>query len=160
MEEHKKRAETRRKKAVAQLMSCNEMEKVKPRQSAVDAFKRPAYGAEPKPITENEAIKRINECRNTPNFQPYNYVNEALNMAIQALEEIQQYRAIGTIEECREAVEKQNAKFGWEKIEHGVNCPHCGNGLTKDMFPTLMGKPLFGYCPFCGHQILEEWRWE
>lgn len=31
-------------------------------------------------------IKRIKECRNTPNFQPYIYMNEALNMAIKALE--------------------------------------------------------------------------
>lgn len=37
-------------------------------------------------MTESEAIKRIKECRNTPNFQPYIYMNEALNMAIQALE--------------------------------------------------------------------------
>ena len=32
------------------------------------------------------AIKRIKECKNTPNFQPYTYMNEALNMAIQALQ--------------------------------------------------------------------------
>ena len=37
-------------------------------------------------MTEREAIKRIKECRNTPNFQPYIYMNESLNMAIQALE--------------------------------------------------------------------------
>lgn len=37
-------------------------------------------------MTEREAIKRIKECRNTPNFQPYIYMNEALNMAIKALE--------------------------------------------------------------------------
>ena len=58
-------------------------------------------------MTESEAIKRIKECRNTPNFQPYIYMNEALNMAIKALEEVQQYRAIGTPEECRAAMEKQ-----------------------------------------------------
>lgn len=33
-----------------------------------------------------EAIKRIKECMNTPNFQPYLYMNEALNTAIAALE--------------------------------------------------------------------------
>lgn len=37
-------------------------------------------------ITEIEAIKRIEECRNTPDFQPYHYVNQALDMAIQSLE--------------------------------------------------------------------------
>lgn len=33
---------------------------------------------------------------------------EALGMAIKALEEVQQYRAIGTVEECRAVVGKQN----------------------------------------------------
>ena len=33
-----------------------------------------------------------------------------MKMAIQALEEIQQYREIGTVEECREASEKQKSK--------------------------------------------------
>lgn len=37
-------------------------------------------------MKEQEAIKRIKECRNTPNFQPYIYMNEALDMAIKALE--------------------------------------------------------------------------
>lgn len=35
-----------------------------------------------KMISKSEAIKRIKECKNTPNFQPYTYVNEALDMAI------------------------------------------------------------------------------
>lgn len=35
---------------------------------------------------------------------------ESCKTAIKALEEIQQYREIGTVEECREAVEKQRSK--------------------------------------------------
>ena len=35
---------------------------------------------------------------------------ESMKMAIQALEDIQQYREIGTVEECREASEKQKSK--------------------------------------------------
>ena len=34
-------------------------------------------------------------------------LKESVDMAIKALEEIQQYRSIGTVEECRAAVEKQ-----------------------------------------------------
>lgn len=37
-------------------------------------------------ISEVEAIKIIKECRNTPDFQPYHYVNQALDMAMDALE--------------------------------------------------------------------------
>ena len=51
-------------------------------------------------MTENEAIKNIRayaymEAENIPND-----VAKSLDMAIQALEEIQKYRAIGTAEEC------------------------------------------------------------
>lgn len=35
---------------------------------------------------------------------------ESCNVAINALKEIQQYREIGTVEECREAVEKQKRR--------------------------------------------------
>lgn len=47
-------------------------------------------------MTENEAIKRIKECRNTPNFQPYIYMNEALNMAIHALEKQEKIKEVFT----------------------------------------------------------------
>lgn len=40
---------------------------------------------------------------------------DALQVAIKALEELQQYRAIGTVEECRAAVEQlENERKFWE----------------------------------------------
>ena len=36
--------------------------------------------------------------------------DEAKDMAITAIKEIQQYRAIGTLDECREAVERMKGK--------------------------------------------------
>ena len=96
-------------------------------------------------MTESEAIKRIKECRNTPNFQPYIYMNEALNMAIKALEEVQQYRAIGTPEECRAAVERNNEKT---RIIDGVTeC--CGYDFGTDAFQRKLSK----FCPVCGRKI-------
>lgn len=52
--------------------------------------------------TENEAIKevRFNMSRIGLNNKSAKRVSEAKNMAIKALEEVQQYRAIGTPEEC------------------------------------------------------------
>lgn len=63
---------------------------------------------------------------------------DALQVAIKALEELQQYRTIGTVEECRAAVEKQKpmkpihegcydnngAWHEWNGII-GVLCPSC-----------------------------------
>lgn len=53
-------------------------------------------------MTENEAIKevRFNMSRIGLNDKSSKRVSEAKNMAIQALEEVQKYRAIGTPEEC------------------------------------------------------------
>ena len=60
-------------------------------------------------MTENEAIEALNleggiEIKGNPGRIAKFF--EALDMAITALKEIQQYREIGTVGECREAVEK------------------------------------------------------
>jgi hypothetical protein len=65
---------------------------------------------------------------------------EAIKIAIKALEEVQQYRQIGTVDECREAVEKQTA-ISREIIEGKYFCPKCHN---------LMPYP--GYCG-CGQKV-------
>ena len=59
-------------------------------------------------MTENEA-RLILDVR-ISRFDHAGDVNEALEIAKKALDEIQQYRKIGIAEECREAVEKQKAK--------------------------------------------------
>lgn len=60
-------------------------------------------------MTENETIRDLQYC-------------------ITALKEIRKYREIGTVEECREAVEKQKAKKP-EVIDQDFDyykCPVCG----------------------------------
>lgn len=63
-------------------------------------------------MTENEAIEAlrlINTSRVHP-FYSWEEMAEVRDIAISALKEIQQYREIGTVEECREAREKQMPK--------------------------------------------------
>lgn len=55
-------------------------------------------------MTENEALKELNIC--IGNCVYIGCGAEAMHEAIEALNEIQQYRAIGTVEECREAMGK------------------------------------------------------
>lgn len=50
-------------------------------------------------MTESEAIKELHAIRPRGGIIPQKRA-EALDVAIQALEEVQQYRAIGTPEEC------------------------------------------------------------
>lgn len=68
-------------------------------------------------MTENEAIERlkcmrlfmqINDKASESKFLEEDYI--ANKMAIKSLKEIQQYRAIGTVEEYREARERQREK--------------------------------------------------
>lgn len=61
------------------------------------------------------------------------------------MEELKEYRTIGTPKECRAAVEKQRPKK-WERgIEDDVRCPFCAT-MTKK---TLMSR----YCSFCGQRL-------
>lgn len=56
-------------------------------------------------MTESEAIREFQRNIDLPFGS--NISKEATKLAIQALEEIQQYREIGTVEECQMARDKQ-----------------------------------------------------
>lgn len=84
-------------------------------------------------MTEKEAIEKCNFMNDALNFQRVesDECSCALQMAIAALEEIQKYHAIGTVEECRCAMnkqlnqnlteEKQMDKKEYEEIERKAN---------------------------------------
>ena len=85
---------------------------------------------------------------------------EDMEMAITALKEIQQYREIGTVEECREAVEKQTQKKcaidSCPDHTH-YKCPSCGQielSIYKHGFPRL-GR-ITKYCENCGQALIDE----
>lgn len=66
-------------------------------------------------MTENKAIERIKYRMHTVEQVAGENGMEDLEMAIKALEEVQQYRAIGTVEECRAAVEQlENERKFWK----------------------------------------------
>ena len=79
--------------------------------------------------------------------------DQAILMAAQALEEIQKYRAIGTVEECREAREKQKPKKPLGGADIAGNeymiCPNC-SAIVED------GEWRADYCPDCGQAI--QWK--
>ena len=66
------------------------------------------------------------------------------------IKEVRQYREIGTVEECREAREKQKPKPPKEANgEYGYYiCPTCGNGTyVSDEFEV------YKFCLHCGQAI-------
>ena len=103
-------------------------------------------------MTENEAIEELKyDCNEIGKAIPCDTswgesFENAYAMAINALEESKQYRTIGTVEECRAAVEKQTAKRP-RIMGNAMICPSCPR-CFKSASPT--------YCPSCGQKL----KWE
>ena len=100
-----------------------------------------------KQIVTCEAMIEFNE-----NFDPeednakFLKEKEALLMVVQSIREIQQYREIGTVEECREAREIQKPKAPKDelKINPVIDC----NGAYVDADTTV-----YLLCPNCGEMV-------
>ncbi len=84
-------------------------------------------------MTENEAIEELQTAIElakmcTQNLERKREI-QAYEMAIKALEEVQKYRAIGTPEQCRAAMEKQTETLTVDKaktIAAKAICIGCG----------------------------------
>ena len=98
-------------------------------------------------MTIDEAIAKYKEIANTDancpahcNISCDKCVQESKQLA-EWLEELKQYRAIGTVNECREAVEKMKPnKTAIEAIKVHI-CPVCGSSGIYD------------YCGNCGQRV-------
>ena len=126
-----------------------------------------------------EAIEILDEVKELDDsMYAYNpkYM-DAVDMAIEALKEVQLYRLIkdvtigeiaevlkefskiGTVEECREAVEKRKPKKPKEILRHrgGFEMQHCPNCDT-DYQVDRRYKIKDGYCPACGKLLDSAFR--
>lgn len=108
-------------------------------------------------MTPEEAIEIIETTKAL--YKP-KAVQDAFDMAVQALKEVQRYREIGTVKECREAVEKQTQKKcaidSCPDHTH-YKCPSCGQielSIYKHGFPRL-GR-ITKYCENCGQALSDE----
>ena len=91
--------------------------------------------------TFEETVKTAeNLMKNEKNIFKWDVLRHLKDFAETYQNEIQQYRTIGTVEECRAAVEMQTA-IPRELIEGKYFCPKCHN---------LMPYP--GYCG-CGQKV-------
>lgn len=131
-------------------------------------------------MTENEAIERIKYRMHTVEQVAGEGGMEDLEMAIKALEEIQQYHAIGTPEECQKSVavckamidRKITPEIMEEYMKFEDECVECGFTFksllearekqtakkVKSISRVKDGDRyvgLIGRCPCCG-DILEE----
>ena len=137
-------------------------------------------------MTENEAIARmryrIDTATEAIGKGSDGKAYEDMEIAIKALEEIQQYRAIGTVEECLEVMERQKGKkptyfykkYGkhqWKRKENGeidentwdsdihsgVVCEVCGECVCTICNPDYDElddcEEEYWICPNCGKKI-------
>ncbi len=111
-------------------------------------------------MTENEAKKLITKfCEDRMNFargkdmsdkelEDFCEFSDALTLSISSLEEIQKYRVIGTVDECRKAREKQRGK---KPVYRSIftdgtrllGCPVCFSRIDGGVF----------YCNGCGQKL-------
>lgn len=76
----------------------------------------------------------------------------ACDFAISAMQDLQKHKKLGTLEEVREAVEKQKRKKPRATTNRCYVCPHCGLAASI--------KIKHNYCDACGQHIdwsEEEW---
>ena len=87
----------------------------------------------------------------------YNIPLDNMKAIVNALEEVEQYREIGTPEEFRAAVEKQNAKKPKEYEDKFYACTTCGNVLLNkwEKYPSKLMDKKNGlpYCLGCGQKL-------
>ena len=121
-------------------------------------------------MTENEAIRDlqylIEEYSAYPPETGVSATVGSLQYCISALKEIQQYREIGTVEECRKAVEKQKPQKPKDSLK--IKPVIDGNGAYVDADTTIYllcpnCEELVGieencdnYCRECGQKIDKE----
>lgn len=105
-------------------------------------------------------ISYIRSCREANIDCTVTIDKRLTHCVLNALEEIQQYHKIGTVEECREAVEKQAQKKcvidSCPDHTH-YKCPSCGQielSIYKHGFPRL-GR-ITKYCENCGQALIDE----
>lgn len=85
-------------------------------------------------------------CKKVKAF--YDIPLENVETVIKALEEIQKYRVLGTVEELREAREKQMPKKVEIKDWNPARCPSCGMELSESIVDGYYRHPTFlEVCP-------------
>ena len=105
-------------------------------------------------MTENEAkqvLENIWDFATAEDDYFGDFVEKAIDIAKNIFEEIQQYRAIGTIEECRAAVEKTKPKKAI--VKKGIPyCPCCEAIALTETGDSFLDYEV-NHCDNCGQAI-------
>ena len=104
-------------------------------------------------MTEKEAINHYKRTmqihKDEFGYDRDDQITDLYNTTINALRELQQYRAIGTIKECREARKKQIKKKPVKDEYNHDCCPNCGWIVYQDEY----GGRYLPHCENCWQAI-------
>ena len=117
-----------------------------------------------KNVRDDAVVTLDHIAKEEPNVSPMLYAGrkERAETIINGFEELEKYRAIGTPEECRAAVEKQKAKkivrVKLRQSEWGseYRCPVCESDLIKTVFFNEDGTEpdeKTSWCSGCGQKL-------
>lgn len=129
-------------------------------------------------MTEQQAIKRL---KSEMEWESIELNREAFSMGIKALEEIQQYRAIGTVEEIQQLIKKEVSErrkleeyFMLGSVEelqalkeksvakkpfqpfgtHSYKCPTCWKFVAHEVDDNCdLKAEMAEWCPFCSQHL-------
>ena len=110
-------------------------------------------------IKEHAVVTLDHIAKEEPNVSPLLYKGreEKANTILTMIEELQQYRAIGTVEECRAAVEKQTAKkvvsFEYHNGTINYGCPVCKWKIISKINGEWCVGTFNEYCDRCGQKL-------
>ena len=89
-------------------------------------------------------------CDRSKGYVTFEKMREFTKSCKKALEEVRQYRQIGTVEECRAAVEKQTAA----KPLGGMDADGNDYAICRECSAILSDGEWFAqYCPDCGKKV-------
>lgn len=107
-------------------------------------------------MTEQEAIKYLKDANRNNQMVGVLPKSDIGKRLINALEEVQQYRAIGTPEECMAAVEKQKEKKPSEQSceeKTLFKCDNCGYIMKIKYSDGQIFGHSPSYCEQCGQKM-------
>ena len=108
--------------------------------------------------TFEETVKTAeNLMKNEKNIFKWDVLRHLKDFAETYQKEIQQYRTIGTVEECRAAVEKQTAKkvvsFEYHNGTINYGCPVCKWKIISKINGEWCCGTFNEYCDRCGQKL-------
>lgn len=116
-------------------------------------------------MTGNEKINENEHIFRNSQLVSDNFTEEGLTETyvetLAMFEEIRQYRKIGTVEECKEAVKKQEmmtlryeeVAFIGKSLKIEVRCPQCGAVLGVEIDDKPIIPKEIRYCFNCGQRL-------